>query len=172
MKTILILPGWQDSGPDHWQGLWLKKYPNAVKVEQKDWMHPKKDEWVSTLNETINRYDEVILVAHSLGCPTIAHWANEYSSPKVKGALLVATFEKFVPEITGFDPIPLKPFPFKSIVVASSNDPWSPLEVAQKQATAWGAKLVNIGEAGHINTAAGFGDWPEGEKLLNLLGGI
>lgn len=169
--TILILPGWQDSGPEHWQSLWLAKYPNSVKVEQADWMHPKKEDWVATLNDYVSRYDEVVLVGHSLGCPLVAHWAKEHpeNTPRVKGALLASTFKNFAPEITGFAPLPLEPLPFKSIVVASTNDPWSPLEEAQSIADAWHARLVNIGAHGHINTAAGFGDWPEGESLLEEL---
>jgi predicted alpha/beta hydrolase family esterase len=38
---------------------------------------------------------------------------------------------------------------------------------AQQFAAAWGSRLVNIGNAGHINTASGFGDWPAGLELLH-----
>lgn len=77
-QTILVLPGWQDSGPQHWQSLWLKKYPNAVKVEQKNWMHAKKEDWVAGLNNAIQKYkdNDVVLVGHSLACATIAHWSS------------------------------------------------------------------------------------------------
>lgn len=173
--TILILPGWQDSGPEHWQSLWLKKYPNAVKVEMQDWMHPKKDDWVATLNEYVNRYDEVVLVGHSLACPTIAHWAKQHpeSVAKAKGALLVAPGDAELPdfpkEMEGFSPIPLEPLPFKTILVTSENDKWVSPARAELFAKSWGARLVNIGPHGHINTDAGFGDWPEGEKLLEEL---
>lgn len=169
--SILILPGWQDSGPEHWQSLWLKKYPNAVKVEQRDWMNPKKDDWVATLNEAIDRYEEVILVGHSLACATFAHWAKENpEARKVRGALFVCPSDvelpNFPPEIQGFSPMPLLKLPFKTIVVTSENDKWVSLERAQLFSDAWGADLVNIGPAGHINTDSGFGEWPEGEKLL------
>lgn len=173
IPTILILPGWQDSGPEHWQSLWLAKYPNAIKVEQADWMHPKKDDWVATLNAAISHYHEVILVGHSLGCPLVAHWAKEHGSPKVKGALLVAPGDADAPnfpiDMQGFSPIPMETLPFKSILVTSNNDMWISLERAEQLAKAWGSRLVNIGEHGHINTAAGFGDWPEGERLLEEL---
>ncbi len=77
--TILILPGWQDSGPKHWQSLWLKKYPTAVKVEQRDWMNSKKEEWVAGLDRCIRQHsgEEIVLVGHSLACATIAHWSKE-----------------------------------------------------------------------------------------------
>lgn len=171
--TILILPGWQDSGPDHWQSRWLRKYPNAVKVVQNDWMFAKKDEWVTTLNDYIKCYDEVILVGHSLACATIAHWAKEYGGTKVKGALLVSPSDTeaadFPKEITGFSPMPLQDLNFKTTVVTSEDDPYVTMERAKYFAERWGGELVNIGPSGHINTDAGFGDWPEGEKLLQEL---
>lgn len=175
IPTILILPGWQDSGPEHWQSLWLGKFSNAVKVEQADWMHPKKDDWVKTLNDYVTRYDEVVLVGHSLACPTIAHWAKEHpeNTSRVKGTLLVAPGDADMPnfpeDMQGFSPIPASPFPFKSIVVTSDNDKWVSLERATQLAAAWGSRFVNIGPHGHINTDAGFGDWPEGEALLQEL---
>ncbi len=176
-KKILVLPGWQDSGEGHWQGIWLRKYPDAVKVMQRDFLYPEKSEWVSTLNEYIEKCsEEIILVGHSLACATIAHWSNEYfpqTSAKIKGAFLVSPsdmdFPDFPEEIKGFAPMPLKPLEFTTIVVASENDPWVSIERAQHFAKSWGAKLVNIGSYGHINADAGFGEWPEGEALLNEL---
>lgn len=175
-STILILPGWQDSGPKHWQSIWLKKYPNSVKVLQKDWMTPQKNDWVKTLNEYIERYKDVVLVGHSLACATIAHWSKEYfakTSAKIKGALLVSPIDMDAPdfpkEISGFSPMPLEKLNFKSIAVVSSDDPWVSVARAEHFAQCWGAQLVNIGPHGHINTDAGFGEWPEGEKLLQKL---
>jgi len=34
---------------------------------------------------------------------------------------------------------------------------------------AWGSEFMMSGEAGHINSASGLGDWPEGFALLNAL---
>lgn len=175
---ILILPGWQDSGPEHWQNRWLKKYPNAVKVVQKDWMYPKKEEWVKTLNEYIEKYKdlEIVLVGHSLACATIAYWSKEYFSKnkaKIKGALFVCASnvdrENFPKEIEGFRPMPLEKLNFKTIVVASDNDPSVDIDTAKHFAKSWGAEFINIGLHGHINIAAGFGDWPEGEIILERL---
>ncbi len=175
---ILILPGWQDSGPQHWQSLWLKKYPNAVKVIQTDWMNPKKEEWVKTLNEYIEKYKDkdIVLVGHSLACATFAFWSNEYfdkSSAKIKGALMVSPSDMDAPnfpnEIQGFSPMPLELLKFKAIAVVSDNDIWVSVERAKYFAQCWGVELVNIGPGGHINTDAGFGEWSEGEMLLEKL---
>lgn len=176
MTTILILPGWQNSGPEHWQSLWLKKYPNAIKVEQKDWMYPKKEEWVAGLNTAVAQMDgEVVLVAHSLGCPTIAHWVQKHpeSTAKIKSALLVAPGDADMPnfpkEITDFSPLPMVGLPFKSILVSSDDDKWVSLERAKELAKAWGSEFHLCPGKGHINTTAGFGEWPEGEEFLARL---
>lgn len=177
-KSILILPGWGDSGPQHWQSLWLKKFPSAIKVEQKDWNFPKKNDWVRALNDSIEKYKdtEIILVGHSISSPLIAFWAQEYfpdSQAKIKGTLLVSPSDTEAPdfpkEIQGFAPIPLEKLPFKTIAVVSSNDKLVSVPRAEFFAQSWGAELVNIGPHGHINADAGFGQWPQGEKLLGRL---
>jgi predicted alpha/beta hydrolase family esterase len=62
--------------------------------------------------------------------------------------------------------MPLQKLPFPSIVVASSNDEHVSLERARAFAQAWGSRFVEIGAAGHINADSGYGEWPEGEKML------
>lgn len=68
----------------------------------------------------------VVLVSHSLGCTTVARFAAERPSPNVTGALLVAPSDVEAPtappEVRCFAPIPLAPLPFRSVVVASTND--------------------------------------------------
>ena len=112
----------------------------------------------------------VVLIAHSLGCVTVAHWAAQYGH-LIKGALLVAPSDVDTAHYrafptTGFGPMPLQPLPFPSKVVASTTDEWVTLERAQQFAQAWGSELVNIGDAGHINAASGHGPWPDGLELL------
>ena len=73
--------------------------------------------------------------------------------------------------VASFAPVPLERLPFPSIVVASSDDPYVSLERAEAFARGWGSRLVTIGAAGHINTDAGYGEWPEGRRLLDELRG-
>lgn len=47
-----------------------------------------------------------------------------------------------------------------------ADDPYASLERARALAAAWGSRFVDLGAAGHVNTAAEFGPWPEGEALL------
>jgi predicted alpha/beta hydrolase family esterase len=44
---LLILPGIRSSGPEHWQSLWGAKHPQFRRVQQRDWDHPERSEWVS-----------------------------------------------------------------------------------------------------------------------------
>jgi uncharacterized protein len=65
--------------------------------------------------------------------------------------------------------MPLLRLPFRSVVVASSNDPFVIVVRARAFATAWGSEFVMIGEAGHINSVSSLGDWPEGFSILRSL---
>src|SRR5205085_8782089 len=116
----------------------------------------------------------VVLVAHSVGCLAIAHCARDAALP-LHGALLWAPpdveLPDFPPVLEGFAPIPRARLPFTSIVVASRNDPFSAFARAEALAAAWGSRLVDVGEQGHINADAGLGPWPLGERLLEELRG-
>lgn len=167
---ILIIPGWQNSGPEHWQTLWERAHPEYLRVEQRNWEQPVCAEWVEALDFTLAMVPEPpLLVVHSLGCIAVAHWAARFSRP-VRGALLVAPPDversDMPAETAGFAPIPRAPLPFPSILVASANDQYYTIERAGQLAAAWGSRFVNLGACGHINTEAGFGPWPEGERLL------
>jgi predicted alpha/beta hydrolase family esterase len=173
---VLTVPGWTGSGPRHWQSLWERADPRRFRrVEQADWENPRLDDWVRTLDNVIARASgPVVLVAHSLGCIAVAHWAALHARP-VAGALLVAPADverADTPEpIRPFAPVPLRPLPFRSILVASTDDEFVTMERAEHFARCWASELVSIGAAGHVHTAAGFGTWPRGERLLDDLCG-
>lgn len=80
VKRVLIVPGLNGSGPDHWQTLWEKQYGFA-RVEQREWENPNAAEWVQNLNAAIMAYPEpAVLVAHSLGCFSVIRWTELYES--------------------------------------------------------------------------------------------
>lgn len=172
-QTALILPGFGDSDPGHWQSLWQSENGNFKRVIQRDWNNPICSEWIVSLENSVAEMDDrVILIAHSLGCLLIAHWAAQ-TDLKIKGALLVAPpdpdSKSFPKEIIGFSAIPQRPFKFPSIVVASSNDPYGDLRFTQSCATVWGSRFVNVGPVGHINTLSGLESWNEGFVLYQRL---
>lgn len=168
----IIVPGWRDSGPGHWQTLWAQRLQGAQRVVQDDWMTPVRAAWVEQLEKTVLQAPHpVVIVAHSLGCITSIHMRPE-AAAKVCGALLVAPAD---PErraiLTDFAPVPAAPLPYRSIVVASSNDPYCPIRLAGAYARAWGSDFVRLQNAGHINVDSGYGEWPLGMALLQSLAG-
>jgi uncharacterized protein len=171
MTRTLILPGLYNSDSGHWQSRWEAGDPTMKRVIQDDWETPHCADWVAKLDEALAcTGPDILLLAHSAGCALVAHWAVGCQQGQVRGALLVAPSDPEAPSFpvgaTGFAPIPLLRLPFPSIVVASSNDPFVTVARARTFASAWGSEFVLIGETGHINTASGLGDWPEGLALL------
>lgn len=163
---IVVVPGYTDSGPDHWQTRWQRKLSTARRVEQDDWVRPVREAWMARLVETVARCQRpVVLVAHNLGVIVVAHAAA--SLREVRGAFLVAPADveqADLPEAIdrSFAPIPCDPLPFPSLLVASRSDPYCAYRRAEDLAFAWGSALLDAGEAGHINAAGGYGPWPEG----------
>jgi predicted alpha/beta hydrolase family esterase len=175
--TIVIVPGWKNSGPGHWQSLWAERLPGAVRVTmaEEDWQRPKQAVWLQAIGMTIlAQPGPVVVVAHSLGCILVAAWASvSRHTARVRGALLVAPGDTEALELKdrlpGWSPISRQRLPFRSILVGSQNDPYCTADRAQALAQAWGARWVNLGAAGHINADSSLGEWPEGQALLQTL---
>ena len=174
--SVLILPGWQNSGPDHWQSRWERAH-GYVRVEQHDWQRPLRGDWIARLEDVLLGCTEpAVLVAHSLGCLTAAAWAaHSKNTHLVRAALLVAppdtAREDIKQMLPGWDieQLPLQKLPFQSAVFASSNDPFCSFERAQKFAASWGSKFMAAGMRGHLNSESGLGDWPEAHAALQQL---
>ncbi|WP_372026003.1 alpha/beta hydrolase [Tistrella mobilis] len=174
--TVLIVPGLGGSGPDHWQSLWLDENPAWRRVEQRDWDRPVASEWLAALDEAVALAPgPVVLVAHSLSCALVVRWAETSArAGRVTGALLVSPADVDSPDHTPeearvFAPMPTLVLPFRTLVVASDDDPYVAPERAAGFAAAWGADLTLIPGAGHINADSGFGPWPLGQDLLREL---
>lgn len=169
----IIVPGWKNSGPDHWQSRWAASLPLAVRLEQRDWQNPVAAQWIATLAAEVDRArSPVLLVAHSLGCLVSAALPVPLRA-KVAGALLVAPADverADAPDcLRSFAPVPRQPLPYQSVVVASDDDPYCSLDRARAFAGDWGSRIVILSGAGHINADSGLGDWPQGLKLLGAL---
>ena len=165
---ILIIPGYENSGPDHWQSRWERQLSTARRVEQASWTAPRRSEWVARIVTEVKRAERpVVLVAHSLGVPTVAHAAPRLKGCRVCGAFLVGLPDvedpDLIPDVElDFGPLPRDPLPFPSVLVASRNDPFCAYRKAEDVAYAWGSSIVDAGDSGHLNTASGHGPWPEG----------
>ena len=168
--TLVIVPGWRDSGPGHWQSLWSDAVSGAVRVQQDNWVSPSRSAWVERLAQTIAAQDApVVLAAHSLGCIAVTHLPEE-ATERIQAALLVAPAD---PEKRGpladFAPVSSRTLPYPSVVVASDDDPYCSCRRAGAYARSWGSEFVRLHHAGHINVESGFGAWPLGWALLQSL---
>ncbi len=194
--TVLILPGWLDSGPDHWQSRWQAAH-GYTRVEQHDWVRPLRGDWIARLEDVVLAQEPdmpITLVAHSLGCLLVAAWAAlSRNTHRVKCAFLAApcdvALEVLRPVLTSWksatpypaaepspslrpavSPAPVRPtLPFKSLLLASRSDPYCSFERAQSLAKTWGSTLIDCGARGHINAESHLGDWPQGHALLLAL---
>lgn len=169
-RPVLVLPGYGGSGPLHWQSEWERLYSQFRRVGQRDWEHPELGEWRATLEAAVaGAGEETVLVAHSVACLLVAHWAAQ-TRRAVAAALLVAPPDPaqagFPTELASFAPTPLAPLPFRSLVVGSSDDPYAKPDFAPMCAASWGSEFVPVGEAGHINAESRLGAWPLGLSLL------
>ena len=173
-SNVLVLPGWEGSGPKHWQTVWEQRH-GYRRVEQHDWMKPLRGDWVARLEDVVLGCDEpAVLVAHSLGCILVAAWAaHSRNTQRVKGALLVAPGDVERPEVRellpSWSPIELQALPFPSVLLASRNDPYCEFDRARLFAHAWSAQFMDYGDCGHINADSGLASWPEGHVLLQDL---
>lgn len=173
----LILPGWQGSPAEHWQSHWQRSLPAASRVEQADWDRPQRADWVAAVERHVATAEgPLVLVAHSLGCVTLAHWAVQAAPAllaKVRGALLVAPADVERPgcpqALRNFAPIPRQRLPFPSLLVGSDNDPAATPMRALQLARQWGAEPVLLSGAGHINVKSGHCRWEQGFAYLYRL---
>lgn len=173
----LIVSGWRGSPDDHWQSHWQRSLPNSARVEQHDWLQPRRVDWVAELQRSIDASDQpTILIAHSLGCVTVAHWAqtaDPASLRRVRGALLVAPADVERGNCPGalrdFTPIPRQALPFPSQLVGSDNDTAASAERARVLGIDWGSETVILPGVGHINVQSGHHRWEQGFGYLYRL---
>lgn len=173
-STTLIVPGLHGSGDGHWQAWWRMDHRNAVLVEQADWSNPAAEGWLARLEQAVIANPHALIVAHSLGAVLTARLATSSVAPLVAGALLVAPADI---ERTGalhhrsyeFGTMPTRKLPFSALVVASRNDPYMPFDKIVALSKAWGARLHDLGNAGHVNIESGFGRWTDGYRLAASL---
>lgn len=173
---VLLLPGWLDSGPGHWQTLWEQRF-GWQRVQQADWAQPLRGDWMARLEEVVLAQPQpVLLAAHSLGCHLVAAWAaHSRHTARVQGALLVAppdvTRPDFPPALHTWHPPVLQRLPFASTLVYSEDDPYGSADANRALAAAWGATAHAVGARGHVNADSGLAGWPQGLAWLGALAG-
>lgn len=183
MAHILSVPGLYGSELQHWQSWIEHKLPSTIRVQQQDWDNPILSVWSNQILHYIDQLPgKVWIIAHSFGC-LASVYAAQQRPQRIAGAMLVAMadpasfntqgFMHREPYITAIgsvsEQLPKTYLDFPSVVVASNNDPWMQVAKAEQWADHWESRFINIGNAGHINVAAGFGAWPQGLEIFEQL---
>ncbi len=164
MTKTLIVPGLDGSPAPHWQHWWAATDPRALMVDLSNPSRPNPAVWETELASTILHHPDCILVGHSLGAVLVARILTKWPQLKVRAALLVAPAETRGSDRIGhFGPISERPLHVPTRVIASRNDPWMTYARSADLASAWDAEVVDLGFAGHINVASGFGPWAGGK---------
>jgi len=178
--TVVVVPGLRDHVPNHWQTLLAKQLPGCVTVPRMAADRLSCAKWVEQIDRTLAEIEgPVVLVAHSGGVMMIAHWAQKHGRP-IHGALLATPADLELPLPVGYPsiddlrangwlPVPRARLPFPSIVGASTNDPLASYERVAQYAADWGSRLADLGAVGHLNPAAGFGEWPQAHEFIRSL---
>jgi uncharacterized protein len=166
---LVTVPGLHGSEGAHWQTWLERQLPKSRRVGQDDWDAPQLDAWAQSVADTVTSVrGPVILAAHSFGCLAAAHAiAQGLTGDAVAGVLFVAPASPDKFKFAGaFEPRRLA---VPSVLIASMTDPWMPFDQAMRLASQFGSAFVNLGDSGHINTAAGFGPWPRAKYFVDTL---
>jgi predicted alpha/beta hydrolase family esterase len=178
--TILFVPGLRDHVEDHWQTHLAREMAGSRTIPPLATDRLSLRARVAALDEALRAIaGDVILAAHSAGVLMVAHWAKK-PAREIRGALLATPADvetplpegyPTLPELTqnGWLPIPRTQLPFRSIVVASRNDPLAGFDRVKSFSEDWRSIFVDGGRIGHLNPATGFGPWPAARALIEQL---
>ncbi|MDD3770210.1 MAG: alpha/beta hydrolase [Sulfuricurvum sp.] len=167
MKKVLILHGWHGSDLPHWQG-WLAQelaVENCIVAfpQFSDNLRPDKEVWVREALDALDDLRPDVVVCHSLANILWFHLCSRRNF-RVKKLLLCSPPRDLgeYPEVATFFPAPLPESlrTEEALMVVSDNDPYMSLRESESLAESLGVALHVLHDAGHINTAAGFGPWP------------
>ncbi|GIF95834.1 RBBP9/YdeN family alpha/beta hydrolase [Catellatospora citrea] len=178
MVRHLLVPGRGIPRPEHWQRRWADAHPEYRWAPYPPGPPYTVQERVAALHEAVMAdTTPAVLIAHSAGCITAVTWAAHHVGP-VRAALLVTP--PYIdplwspgpdrPSDSVFGTVPRWPLPFRTVLVASRTDPYTTFAQFEQYAADWGAELYDAGDAGHLETADGYGPWPDGERLVAALG--
>lgn len=180
---IVIVHGYDGSGPGHWQR-WLHdelvaRGERVVFPELPAPCAPCKDAWVDALVAVLAGADgPATFVCHSLGVWALDHLLASRPAVPIHAALLVAPPSPLIPfePVESFMPPPRQrdvwaPIAARTLLVGSDDDDYASPEDIAEIADAFGVPHRILAGAGHINVASGFGPWPFALEWLASVGG-
>ena len=166
MKKVLILHGWGGSDFPHWQA-WL-----ATELIKRNYIvsfpqlpnpqNPNLNAWLGYLKTEMDHFRPDIVVCHSLANILWLHFCERFVFEDVEKLMLVAPVSQNckIAELSQFFPYPMpKNLRAKNIISAgSTNDPYLSVEEAIEFQSKLNIGMKIMENAGHINTASGFGE--------------
>jgi predicted alpha/beta hydrolase family esterase len=175
MKKVFIIHGLEGTPNGGWRP-WLMGelqklgvYACALSMPHQN--NPKCNEWVEEIARHVegNKEDELYLVGHSLGVPTILHYIEQAPPEiKIRGLVLVSgPSEKITnSKADGFlqNPIDFEKVLQKishAVIIHGDDDPVVPFREGGFLAEKLHCDLVVIHEGKHLNGSAGFTVLPE-----------
>jgi len=179
MRTALIIHGYEGHAGIHWQQ-WLhdeleKRGYKVLMPEMPAPDQPDRQAWLMTLQQTLAdvNLEQLTMIGHSLGVVAALDFIEQASVP-VNRLLSVAGFaQDYGAESTGpflrqktLDLQKVRANLRWAAVVYGDNDPYVPQAALQHLANDLGVQPVVIAGGGHLNTEAGFAEFP---RLLELL---
>ena len=174
MAPFLILHGLEGSGPDHWQS-WLagrlREHGQRVSYPHlPDPFDPHPADWLRALDDELSLLDEPVVLCHSLACLLwLRATARPASGRLASRVLLVAPphrddlepVARFLDH--GARPRDISRAAGETLIVCSDDDPHGPPGALPTYAEPLGIPAHVMPGTGHVNTDAGFGEWPEVE---------
>lgn len=170
----VVVPGWQGSGPGHWQ-TWLEaRLSDAGRETSRpafvDLDHPDVGDWLVALRATLDGMppDGYDVVAHSVGAVLwLHHVADPGASPRAARVALVAppSPRTAIEQIASFFPPPLDIDTVRrgadgTVLVAGDDDPYLPEGIAAAYGLPLKMATTVLDGGGHLNTDSGYGEWP------------
>jgi uncharacterized protein len=163
----IVVPGLNGSEPAHWQSAWQRRIPWLSRIEVGDWSRADIDRWRAGLHQALDQSTgPVVLIGHSFGALASAIVAAERPE-SVAAVFLVAPADPDKFAVRHLLPHGLGDT--AGLLVGSLDDPWMAEAKARALADQLGADYHLAGAMGHINVAAGVGDWLSGLTLLHRL---
>ncbi len=181
MKKVYVVHGWGSSSKERWI-VWLeeelkKKGFEVHSFDMPDTENPKIEDWVNYLKENINSEgidEETYFVGHSIGAQTILRFLEKlHKHKRIGGCVFVSPWLDLInleeEELEIAHPWINSEINFERILdhdtnflcIFSSDDPYVPLDEAEKFKEKLGAKVIIKEGRGHFDSESGVKEIPE-----------
>jgi len=184
MKKVFIVHGHDSSPNQHWFS-WLKKQVESIDIlcEIVNLQHPKQPEhhlWIQDLKQQISPInDDVIIVAHSLGClASLDFLSTVLHGGKLNALFLVAGFNQklsaqpelnFFVDQSQFDDALIRLQTKERFLFFSNNDPFVPAPQSICLGHLLNAQMIELRGAKHFLGQDGFSEFPQLWERVKVL---